>query len=191
MYTVSDMEQLSIIYFFGRRGRKAYTEYRDTPLVSKGVDEAKLLGTNWKEISCIDVVFVSPLTRTLDTAYHIFKNRNIPMIAYDCLMEYPQSKDICNLRMDKSVLEKKYPNIDFQYISSNPKVYWDEEYVKERENNKLKSRIDELYATILETHGQIAIVAHSSLLGEFMFNKMGDENNELLHCHPYKFTISP
>ena len=33
---------------------------------------------------------------------------------------------------------------------------------------------------------RIAIVSHSSFIGQFKDGKIGDENNELLHCYPYK-----
>ena len=32
----------------------------------------------------------------------------------------------------------------------------------------------------------IAIVSHSSFLGKFLSNNIGDENNELKHCHIYR-----
>ena len=35
----------------------------------------------------------------------------------------------------------------------------------------------------------IAIVSHSSFIGQFKDKKMGDEQNELKHCFPYKITI--
>ena len=35
----------------------------------------------------------------------------------------------------------------------------------------------------------IAIVTHSSFLGQFKDKKIGDEKNELKHCHPYKIKL--
>ena len=171
-------------------GRDAYTKYMDTCLVAHGVDEAKELGKTWKNISDIDVVLVSPLTRTLETAKHIFKNHCVPIIAYDCLMEHPQAEELCNLRIDKQTLIKEYPFIDFSNISNNHKVHWSDEYDEESEFYKLKARIETLRKIINNMDGQIAIVSHSSFLGEYMFNKIGDENNELRHCYPYKYEIN-
>ena len=31
----------------------------------------------------------------------------------------------------------------------------------------------------------IAIVSHSSYLGHYMFDRIGDESNEIKHCYPY------
>ena len=36
---------------------------------------------------------------------------------------------------------------------------------------------------------RIAIVSHSSFIGQTKDNKIGDENNELLHCYPYKVRV--
>ena len=68
-------------------------------------------------IKDIDLVLVSPLTRTLQTATNIFKNRNVKMIAIDEIMEHPQSFEICNQRLDKKILVDLYPHIDFSQIS--------------------------------------------------------------------------
>jgi broad specificity phosphatase PhoE len=165
-------------------GSEVYQKYRDTPLVAKGVEEAKNLGKTWKEIDNIELVLVSPLLRTLQTASHIFENKNIPMLALDCIMEYPQGySDICNHR--KTIIELKpcYPNIDFSSVNKEKDIWRPD---RDETINELNGRINELINFIKsrkEKH--IAIVSHSSYLGHFLFNKIGDENNELEHCMPY------
>ena len=64
---------------FKEIGTKAYTlpKYRDTPLVGKGNFESLGLGKTWGKKEDIDIIFVSPLTRTIQTAANIFKNTNI------------------------------------------------------------------------------------------------------------------
>ena len=37
---------------------------------------------------------------------------------------------------------------------------------------------------------RIAIVSHSSFIGQLKDKKIGDENNELKHCHPYKIVVN-
>ena len=173
---------------FWEYGSQVYQKYRDTPLVAKGVEEAKKLGKTWKEIDNIELILVSPLLRTLQTASHIFENKNIPMLALDCIMEYPQGySDICNHR--KTIVELKpcYPNIDFSSINKEKDIWRPD---RDETISELNSRINELIKFIKsrkEKH--IAIVSHSSYLGHFLFNKIGDENNELEHCFPYKTHI--
>ena len=47
----------------------------DAPLVDKGILQAKELGEKWDNLDKIQKVFVSPLTRTLQTAGNIFKDK--------------------------------------------------------------------------------------------------------------------
>ena len=35
----------------------------------------------------------------------------------------------------------------------------------------------------------IAIVSHSSYIGQMIFKKIEDEKNELKHCHPYLYKL--
>jgi broad specificity phosphatase PhoE len=58
--------------------RKTWKEYflkesYDAPLVEEGILQAKELGKNSKQLKKTDIVFVSPLTRTLQTAENIFE----------------------------------------------------------------------------------------------------------------------
>ena len=76
---------------FKRIGTDAYTKYRDTELVNKGINQAQDLGDNWDELNNIDLVMVSPCARTLNTGKYIFKNKpRIPIIAFDFLIEQGQ-----------------------------------------------------------------------------------------------------
>ena len=79
---------------FWEQGEIVYEKYRDTPLVKKGVDEAKALGETWEDIDKIELVIVSPLLRTLQTADNIFCKKDVPMIALDCVREYSQGLDL-------------------------------------------------------------------------------------------------
>ena len=116
---------------FWEIGQKAYLKYRDTPLTAEGVKQSQLLGESYFTLgnNNIDLIIVSPLLRTLQTATNIFcKNLEdvppCPMIALDCVMEYPQGLDKCNHR--KSILELKYcfPKIDFSKIEYDEDPVW-------------------------------------------------------------------
>ena len=56
-------------------GSDAYLmeECFDAPLVEKGIKQAKDLGNQWKGLNAGLIVFVSPLTRTLQTCQEIFQ----------------------------------------------------------------------------------------------------------------------
>ena len=173
---------------FWEQGEDVYKKYRDTPLVKKGVDEAKVLGETWEDIDKIELVIVSPLLRTLQTADNIFSKKDVPMIALDCVMEYSQGLDLCNRR--KSITEYKpcYPKVDFSHIKDDVDQKWREDKYEtiEELNERIKEMI-KFIKTRKEIH--IAIVSHSSYLGHYMFDKIGDEKNEIKHCYPYIHNI--
>ena len=85
---------------------KAYSDYRDTHLLHEGYLQAKECKEKHKEIlDDVELVLVSPLTRTLQTAVGIFGKSpffRTKMRALDCLMEYPQGgPELCNKRKEK------------------------------------------------------------------------------------------
>ena len=98
-------------------GSDAYLmeECFDAPLVEKGIQQAKDLGKQWKRLNAVQIVFVSPLTRTLQTCQEIFQaHPGVKIIAHDKVKEYPQGLQICNKRREKLELEKQFSGIDFQ-----------------------------------------------------------------------------
>ena len=168
---------------FNYIGTKAYTEFQDTPLLHEGISQAKNLGNNWKDIDDIELVIVSPCLRTLETAKHIFRSKNKNMIAKDFLIEYPLGIDICNKRKNVDNLKYLYPYVDFNEINDN-ELPWPD---KKETIDGLKNRINEMFAWISKRpEKKIAIVSHSSFIGQFKDNIIGDEDHELKHCYPYK-----
>ena len=72
-------------------GSKAYFLEKcfDAPLVDKGILQAKELGKKWDNLDKIQKVFVSPLTRTLQTAENIFKDKfGLKIIALDGIKSF-------------------------------------------------------------------------------------------------------
>jgi broad specificity phosphatase PhoE len=168
---------------YDKIGVKAYKspKYTDTHLVDKGHVEAIQLGNTWKEKYKIDIVFVSPLTRTIQTAKNIFQGKNVKMIAIDEILEYPQGVEHCNKRKNKNELQKLYPNIDFSLIPEKSSYWKDNENLYELKNRSKK------FKDFLKTRQEkkICIVSHSTFLKEFLFNDVGNIEEELKHCYPY------
>ena len=175
---------------FHQIGRRAYNEYRDTPLLEEGIHEALDLNKNWDKIDTMELVIVSPLSRTIETALNVFKNKSTPMISIDSIMEHPQAEEICNMRLPKEELIKKYPNIDFSLLSDDHKLYWVPEFDRDIEVERLNSRIADFKSFVkMRPEKNIAIVSHSSFLGQMIFQKIGDESCELRHCYPYVYHL--
>jgi len=171
-------------FLFKKIGTKAYTLpiYRDTCLLEEGHQQSNELSKSWKEKNEIEIVFVSPLTRTLQTARNIFQN--IKMIANDDIMEYPQSLDYCNKRREKSLLQIEFPNVTYNIPEEsnwgNTETLFD---LKKRSDN-----FKEMLRKIPEKN--ICVVSHSSFLKEFLFGEVGNRNEEIDHCAPILFNLN-
>ena len=172
-------------------GDKAYflKESYDAPLVEEGILQAKELGNNSKQLKNIDIVFVSPLTRTLQTAENIFeKNQKVKIVALDKIKEFPQGIDICNKRRNRIELKEKFKKVDFSLLDSDSDQMWREDRYEKVE--ELKERIDEFKKFVMnENDNNIAIVSHNNFLKELLFQNCDDETFILDHCHPYKLDL--
>ena len=159
----------------------------DTLLVEEGYQQAKQLRETWTDISNIELVIVSPLQRTLQTACEIFKDSSIPIISLDFVREYPLGKHTCNKRSSLKYLQSKYPTIQFVNFHTDN----DEVWLSHREEtiDELNIRIQKLKEYILqrpETH--IAFVNHSSFMGQMIdktIRYLDRGQEELIHCYPY------
>lgn len=167
-------------------GPKIYREYRDTPLVDEGFTQAQKLNKTWDLVNDIDLVLVSPLTRTLQTASTIFDTDNVKTIAHDSLLEYPfGGEEQCNLRKYRSTLENNYPSIDFSNISEVPE--WSDTTCTVNDMAIRKKKfIDFLYT--FDPDLKIAVVSHSTYLQYIMYETL-DTTIELKHCHPYELLL--
>ena len=140
-------------------GSRAYYEYRDTPLLHQGIEQAKNLNKIWNIKKDIELVVVSPSVRTLDTSLFIFKDVNVPIVAVDFLLEYPLGAQICNRRKDISDLKVLYPMINFNNIQEN-EFPWSE---TEETVGLLNGRISYMKDWLAKRHDKkIAILGHSS-----------------------------
>ena len=110
---------------FHKIGVKAFRmpECIDSPLTSEGHLQSIELGNTWQKKREIELVLVSPLTRTLDTAMNIFGDTDIPMVSEEFLREYPIGEDTCNKRSSLTHLKNKYPRVDFNLISDGDTLW--------------------------------------------------------------------
>jgi len=172
-------------------GEKAFSlkESFDAPLVEEGILQAKELGENSKQLKKIDIVFVSPLTRTLQTAENIFeKNKIVRIVALDKMKEFPQGIEICNKRRNRIELKEKFKKVDFSLLDSDSDQMWREDRYEKIE--ELKQRIKEFKQFIMnENYNNIAIVSHNNFLKELLFQNCDDETYNLDHCNPYKLDL--
>lgn len=169
-------------------GEKAYMMLTDSNLTPQGIEESNTLGKQWIEKNNIELVLVSSLTRTIQTAKNIFKNTDVKMLSFDELKEYPASYENINHRKDKKALViQHHPIINFKYLTEKDRL-WHE--TNKETINELDDRVKFMKDYILSRKEEnIAVVSHSSYLSYFLYGKIEDFNNELKHCFPYKIRI--
>tara|TARA_B100000686_G_C16670943_1_gene906410 strand:+ start:60 stop:650 length:591 start_codon:yes stop_codon:yes gene_type:complete len=162
--------------------------YFDTKLTPKGVQQSIILNNTWNDISKIELVLCSSLTRALETARNIFTNIRVPILALDILKEFPQGIQTCNKRSDKKKIIEDYPEIDFTNVDETD-IMWN--YEREETIDELNQRIKTFNEFIQKRNEtEIAIVGHNSFIGQYKDGKISlieNGDDELLHCHPYKF----
>jgi len=156
---------------FDSLGQHAFTDYNDTTLTAKGMNQASRSGGH--DIQP-ELVLVSPLMRTLQTADILYKN--VPKIALECLKEYPQHTELCNRRSPKSLLVKLYPNVDFTDLKTEEQMW--PNHTPENDMKTIQAFIEQQEARV------IAIVSHSTWL-KFCINGTITSEPELEHCHLY------
>ena len=152
-------------------GPKAYEEFNDTTLTVSGVRQC--LETTPPKVN---IVFVSPLMRTLQTASYMFPNTE--KIALECLKEYPQHTELCNRRSETPILKQIWPEINFEDLKQEV-APWPSNVTRE-------SNLKELMKIINKSdYTSIAVVTHSTWL-KFWLTGKTEAEPELQHCVPYQ-----
>lgn len=173
---------------FDEIGPEVFEDERvyDSPLIFGGQMQSIELGNTWIKKYDIDLVLVSPLSRTLETCMNIFGDMDVDIICLENLREYPIGQHTCNQRKSIDFLSNKYPKIKFN-IQENEDTLWTP---NNRESiEELNERINDIKGFIQKRDEKnIAIIGHASFIGQLKDNKInyrehGDE--ELKHCHPY------
>ena len=162
--------------------------YIDTKLTQKGHEQSINLHNSWNNINDIELVLVSPLYRTLQTATNIFKDNNIPILAIEDLREHPNTCHTCNKRKNKTELVKNFPNINFDNIINNKDNIWNDNI--EESIDSLELRINNI-KNLIKTfnYKNICIVGHNSFISQMLYKKillLDNNDKEIKHCFPYK-----
>ena len=172
-------------------GNLAYIHLEDTNLLEEGFIQAKKTNQEWNEINNIDIVFVSPLTRTIQTALNIFRNIDVKIYALDVIKEYPGSYEKINKRKSKQILIDNYGDkIDFSFLMNDEDTYWKEGIEFKETIPQLKKRVEMTKEFFKQRNEKnIAMVSHSSFIHYFLYDNLDDENVDLKHCFPYEYKL--
>ena len=97
--------------------------------------------------------------------------------------------ETCNKRRERKELEVNFKNIDFSELDSDTDQMWREDRFETIEELEQRILVFKNFLKKLDDEN-IAVVSHSSFLKQMLYGKIGDDSNQLNHCHPYKFDIS-
>jgi broad specificity phosphatase PhoE len=90
-------------------------EFRDAPLTPLGIEQAQAVGEKLVKEFGMDgwtAIWCSPLTRAIQTADEIYEEINVhEMVLHDNLLEMQIEKYVCNHRLTRDELDKKFYKI--------------------------------------------------------------------------------
>ena len=165
-------------------------KYVDTHLTEEGVQQSLQLGKTWQNVDDIELVLVSPLYRTLETATNIFKDKDVPIISLEELREHPIGKHTCNKRSSKELLIQDFPNINLDNIEGEDHLWTSD---KGEDISSLKRRISNIKSFIEKRNEKtICIISHAKLLEKMKYDKislMENGKSEIDHCFPYTMEL--
>jgi broad specificity phosphatase PhoE len=152
-------------------GSRAYLsdKYRFSKLVDKGIDQAKQLEKIIKTNNiCFDMIYTSPLDRTMQTTSILFNNSKSKILVTDDLRELNYAHP-ANERKTISSLKMIYPNFDYSLIDTDNDYFFTNGDI----HNRFISMIDEIKnlrnSSFFDPDKvlNIALVSHESFLLEF------------------------
>jgi len=143
-------------------GESAYESpsFRDADITLNGISQAEKLAISMDFIP-FEVVFTSPLVRTLHTSSILFKHHCIPIIAHEDIRERYDRHPVNN-RKDVTHLKYLYPSVDFSEIISNKDMLYNTP-------DDLEIRAKAFIKYVLaRPEKYIAVVSHETFLREVL-----------------------
>eukprot|EP00123_Amoebidium_parasiticum_P001512 comp12624_c0_seq1/m.7664 comp12624_c0_seq1/g.7664 ORF comp12624_c0_seq1/g.7664 comp12624_c0_seq1/m.7664 type:complete len:252 (-) comp12624_c0_seq1:107-862(-) len=149
-----------------KEGRKAYDDWRwvDAALTIKGRQQAQRAREDYfAHFGWPDLVAVSPLRRTLQTATEIFGiDSKVPFVAVEDIRER-YGVHPCDQRSSMAVHRPAFPHVDFSLITSDEDTLWLAGERESRENMRVRAlRFLEWVQGRAES--TIAVVSHQDFL---------------------------
>lgn len=156
-------------------------ELLDPPLTNLGREQALLLQQKKSQShQLLDMIIVSPLCRTLQTAMIVYENEivkdNIPCLAHELVRE-EMGIHICDQRRSKDQYEIEFPYINFQLLSLSNNN-------NKNENKTTTLLIDPLFqSNVRETKQQVANRIYDFLIWLYNDNNNNEHNNIAIVSH--------
>jgi len=143
----------------------------DARLTELGRDQARTNQPFTETLTNLSLIYVSPLSRAVETALLAFNSHNqnnlCPFVANENLREQ-NGKHICDRRRSVDEIKLDYPTVDFNGLKTNEDVLWTEE--RETKMNvalRAKEFFEYLTLTVDEKSRsvtELGVVCHSAFL---------------------------
>jgi broad specificity phosphatase PhoE len=103
-------------------------EFRDAPLTLLGIQQARTVGEKLVKEFGMDgwtAIWCSPLNRAIETACEIYEEINVHQaVLHDNLIEMQIEKNVCNHRLTRDEIKKKYFSMwDTKYLADVQPVW--------------------------------------------------------------------
>ena len=155
-----------------KAGAQAYTswELRDARLTPEGLEQSAKVARVTDRMK-FDVVLVSPLSRTLQTAVKAVPSMHGKMYAEELVRERI-GLNPCDFRREKNILMKEFPEVSFDQLSSEADALWS----MERESlPALQDRCDAFLECLFEGSitkdaAYVGVVTHSDFLTMLLYD---------------------
>jgi broad specificity phosphatase PhoE len=136
-------------------------ELRDPHLTATGIEQARAVGKQLA-LQSFDLVLVSPMFRTLETAEYIFENRKVRFVADPDMIEFCHVP-VCT-GSESNFLRSIFRQVDFGSLSN----LWFNDYAKETREHFLQ-RVAHFKQTLFElTEKSVIVVSHAGFLRQLL-----------------------
>ena len=146
-------------------------ELTDARLDETGIDQATTLGKRIRDAKMVvDVVLVSPLTRTLETASYMFPDKDVPFVAVEMCRE-AHGGHPCDQRRAVSIVSQEFPHVDFSTVGTDEDTWHNPD--KRETVREVSIRCDK-FLQMLHSRPErhIMVVSHGVFLETFL-NRCG------------------
>lgn len=155
-------------------------DLEDAKLTKKGKDQCNVLHNNSRDmLNSVDIVFVSPMNRTLETALYSFPQlqNKVPWMALESLREQTGFHP-CDKRKPISVHKQQYQHVIFDYVEDENDPLYDNYIFREPDEEVVKRCKEFLDWLVRRPEKEIVVVTHSAYLRHLFNHVLHTDNSE-------------
>jgi len=161
-------------------------KYFDAKLTNKGIEQRKDILKEKELLEEVDIIFVSPLHRTLETS-EILYDLEKPIVALEIVRERVGVRP-CDKRKSITTQKLRFPKIDFSLCKDDEDKLWKLEHRETEE--ELKERIKKFLEWVKKTqYKKIVIITHNGYILRLCNKVLGKKVEKVNNCEMFKVII--